>query len=126
MSTGRILRLLIRQTIKMTDQDKREQHALYFSDSILSEAVFECLLEEWEKIETDKGKALKKELEDTDTPNSENEENKMRILQEWKNRENDRIAEQQTKTGLVITKIYQQKIAENPLKHAEGYVYQVK
>ncbi|VDI54611.1 Hypothetical predicted protein [Mytilus galloprovincialis] len=115
----------------MTDQDKREQHALYFSDSILSEAVFECLLEEWEKIETDKGNSFKEKTgyvkvrEDTDTPNSENEENKMRILQEWKNRENDRIAEeQQTKTGLVITKIYQQKIAENPLKHAEGYVYQ--
>ncbi|XP_063406390.1 golgin subfamily A member 6-like protein 6 isoform X2 [Mytilus trossulus] len=62
-------------------------------------------------------------MEDTD---SENEENKMRILQEWKNSlENDRVAkEQQTKTGPVITKIYQQKIAENPFKHAEGYVYQ--
>ncbi|XP_076082652.1 uncharacterized protein LOC143053759 [Mytilus galloprovincialis] len=125
MSTGRILRLLIRQNIKMADQDKREQHVLYFYDAILSEAVFECLLEEWENIGTDKRKALKKELEDTDNLNSENEENKMRILQEWKYRENDRIAEEeQTKTGLVITKIYQQKIAENPFKHAEGYVYQ--
>ncbi|XP_063406534.1 trichohyalin-like isoform X2 [Mytilus trossulus] len=108
----------------MTDQDKKEQHTLYFYKAFLSEAVFECLLEEWKNIETDKRKALKKEQElDTD---SENEENKMRILQEWKNSlENDRVAkEQQTKTGLVITKIYQQKIAENPFKHAEGYVYQ--
>ncbi|XP_076082522.1 uncharacterized protein LOC143053612 [Mytilus galloprovincialis] len=109
----------------MADQDKREQHVLYFYDAILSEAVFECILEEWENIEIDKGTALKKELEDTDNLHSENEENKMMILQKWKNRENDMIAEeQQTTTGLVITKIYQQKIAENPFKHAEGCVYQ--
>ncbi|CAC5414833.1 unnamed protein product [Mytilus coruscus] len=107
----------------MTDQDKREQHALYFYEAILSEAVFECILEEWENIETDKGTALKKEL-DTDNLNSENEEDNMMILQEWKYRECDKIAEeQQRKTGIVITKIYQQKIAENPFKHAEGYVY---
>ncbi|XP_071143789.1 DNA ligase 1-like [Mytilus edulis] len=125
MSTGLILRLLIRQNIKMTEQDKREQHALYFYEAILSEAVFECILEEWENLETDKRTSLKKEMEDTDNLHSENEENKMMILQKWKNRENDMIAEeQQTTTGLVITKIYQQKIAENPFKHAEGYVYQ--
>ncbi|XP_063410120.1 golgin subfamily A member 6-like protein 26 isoform X2 [Mytilus trossulus] len=124
MSAGLILRLLIRQNIKMTDEDKREQHTLYFYNALLREAVFECLLEEWKNIETDKRTALKKEM-DTDSVNSENEENKMRILQEWKKKENDTIAEENpTKTGPVITKIYYQKIAENPFKHAEGYVYQ--